>query len=409
LIPSSELQYSPPPPERSLERRLTAPPEVLVFADYYLPGFKAGGPIRTLANIVERLSDDFAFRVVTRDRDEGDTRPYPGVTANTWHSIGKAKVLHLSPDRRGIHTVRAVISEGLYQALYLNSLFSPVFTIQTMILRRAGALPRIPFIVAPRGEFSPGALRLKRTKKSSYLAAARALGLYKGVLWQASSPAEERDIRRWCGETASVFVAPDIAVTTPVRPELAHKTKHPGRIKIAFVARIARMKNLDGVLQMLSWATGRIELNVYGPISDQSYWNACRKMIAALPSTVSVHYYGAISHERVANVLAANHLFLMPTLGENYGHAIVEALLSGCPVLISDRTPWRDLEARQAGWDIPLERPDLLQRALQACIDMDDGTYQRWSQSARAFGTSLVEQDTATDRVRALFQLALAQ
>ncbi|MNY40193.1 hypothetical protein D3C86_1749200 [compost metagenome] len=44
----------------------------------------------------------------------------------------------------------------------------------------------------------------------------------------------------------------------------------------------------------------------------------------------------------------------MPTHGENYGHAIAEALSAGTPVLISDATPWRGLQQEGVGWDIPL-------------------------------------------------------
>lgn len=407
MLSSSELR-SGPPQNKSSERRAAAPAEILVFADYYLPGFKAGGPIRSLANIVERLGDVFSFRVVTRDRDEGDTEPYAGIYPNIWHSIGKAKVLHLSPDRRDARTMRAVIADGHHRVVYLNSLFSPVFTIQTMALRRAGVLPRIPFIVAPRGEFSPSALRLKRTKKVSYLAAAKALGLYKDVLWQASSAAEERDIRRWCGEAASVFVVPNVAASNAGVPPGRPESKQCGQIKIAFVSRVARVKNLDMALQILNRVRGRIEFNIYGPINDQVYWNSCAKTISTLPSNVSVHYHGAINNERVAEVLGANHLFLLPTLGESYGHAIVEALSAGCPVLISDRTPWRHLEGRQVGWDIALESPDLFQRALQTCIDMDDPTYQHWSDNARAYATSLVDQDVGTKRIQTLLERALA-
>lgn len=36
--------------------------KILTLADYYLPGYKAGGPIRTLANMVDMLGDEFKFR-----------------------------------------------------------------------------------------------------------------------------------------------------------------------------------------------------------------------------------------------------------------------------------------------------------------------------------------------------------
>ena len=48
-----------------LDRR----PTVLIFADHYLPGFKAGGPIRTINNLIEALGDTFRLLVFTRDRD----------------------------------------------------------------------------------------------------------------------------------------------------------------------------------------------------------------------------------------------------------------------------------------------------------------------------------------------------
>lgn len=57
---------------------------ILAFVKYYLPGYKTGGPLRTLEHMVAQLGGDFLFRVVTSDRDAGDTWPYPGVTVERW-------------------------------------------------------------------------------------------------------------------------------------------------------------------------------------------------------------------------------------------------------------------------------------------------------------------------------------
>src|SRR5690349_17506499 len=59
-------------------------PVVLVPCDYYLPGYKAGGPIRTVSALVERLSDEFQFAVVTRDRDLDESAPLSGIEPNVW-------------------------------------------------------------------------------------------------------------------------------------------------------------------------------------------------------------------------------------------------------------------------------------------------------------------------------------
>jgi glycosyltransferase involved in cell wall biosynthesis len=57
-------------------------------------------------------------------------------------------------------------------------------------------------------------------------------------------------------------------------------------------------------------------------------------------------------------------LFILPTLGENYGHVIVEAWAAGVPVLLSDQTPWRGLSGKRIGWDFPLSSPHLFHQAL---------------------------------------------
>ena len=47
----------------------TEKPLILVICDYYLPGFESGGAMRTIVNMVDRLADEFRFRIVTRDHD----------------------------------------------------------------------------------------------------------------------------------------------------------------------------------------------------------------------------------------------------------------------------------------------------------------------------------------------------
>ena len=62
-----------------------------------------------------------------------------------------------------------------------------------------------------------------------------------------------------------------------------------------------------------------------------------------------------MQNDEVLSALSGHDLFFLPTLGENYGHVIHEALLSGSQVLLSDQTPWRGLTEAGLGWDLPLE------------------------------------------------------
>lgn len=67
---------------------------MLVFVAYYLPGYQSGGPVRSIANFVDHLGDEFHIRIITRDRDALGTEPYAGVVIDHWNTVGKAQVFY---------------------------------------------------------------------------------------------------------------------------------------------------------------------------------------------------------------------------------------------------------------------------------------------------------------------------
>jgi len=380
--------------------------KILTYVGFYLPGYKAGGPIRTVANLVDRLGDELEFKIVTADRDFEDTKPYPKIKINGWNRVGKADVFYMSLSRRSLRDFRRLLCSTEYDVLYLNSFFSPHFTIKPLLLRRLGLIPDRPLIIAPRGEFSTGALGLKSLKKRVYITAAKVLGLYKGVVWQASSEYEEVDIRQWFGSDARVVVAPNLPPVTNASDEpRAVKGKTKGRLKIIFLSRISRKKNLDGALEMLKELNGDVQFNIYGPMEDKTYWAECQKIISSLSKNIKVKYCGSIAHDKVGAVMRGHNLFFFPTLGENFGHVILEALCGGCPILISDQTPWRDLEEKGVGWDLPLGKPDIFQEVLQKCVDMDNEEYVKWSERARKYGLEVTKDDGVVEMNKRLFNL----
>ena len=71
--------------------------------------------------------------------------------------------------------------------------------------------------------------------------------------------------------------------------------------------------------------------------------------------------------------------FLFPTLSENYGHVIVEAITSGCFVILSkDTTPWNDLD-HNGGFLNQLDEQDKWRESIQYIIDMGAEEYHNIS------------------------------
>ncbi len=107
------------------------------------------------------------------------------------------------------------------------------------------------------------------------------------------------------------------------------------------------MERLEGI-------QGKVELTIAGPIEDANYWQECMDTLSQQPN-IEFSQVGSVPHSAIHDLLSKHHIFAPPTLGENFGHAIIEAFDAGLGVLISDRTPWRNLERYGAGWDISLE------------------------------------------------------
>lgn len=365
----------------------TKKPIVLVFVRYYLPGDKSGGPVRTITNLVDHMGGEIEFRIVTSDRDALDKVPYPGVRVDAWNRVGEALVYYVPSAKRTFGRFLRLIKNTPYDVLYLNSFFDPIFTQRPLIARRLGLLPTKPVVIAPRGEFSPGALAIKHWKKVPYQWLASAFGLYGGLIWQASSDQEADHIRRAIGATAR-----NISVTRNLPPLLTgiklqddRPLRDGGPLRLVFVSRITPMKNLAFALRVLAKVNVTVHFDIYGPIEVVSYWRQCQALLARLPPNVLVRYQGAVEHSEVPTVFGSHDLFFLPTRGENYGHVILESLSAGTPVLIANTTPWRNLEEAGIGWDLALDDEQGFVDCIHRASQLSDEALKSWRERVYSF------------------------
>jgi glycosyltransferase involved in cell wall biosynthesis len=387
----------------------SALPRIMVMIDHYLPGHKVGGPVRSVANMVRALSDRFQFWIVTKDRDWLDTVPYPGIKVNAWTQVERAMVYYARPGDLSRLELERIIDEVDPRVIYLNSCFSRS-SLRYLAWRRAALLPDRPVLLSPRGQFSPGALILKRFKKRAYLAAAGRLGLFDGLVWHASSEYEMDDIRRCLGDDCVTQIAPDIpGALSEACPLSSPPVKRAGELRIVFLSRISPKKNLHFLLEMLSAVHGDVQMDIFGPADPESYWLKCQAAMGSLPRNVRVDYRGSLPNDQVAETLSCYHFFVLPTLGENFGHSIFESFSAGCPVLISDQTLWRGLANRSIGWDIPLDDQDQWRSRLRECVDMDNSSYARMSSASKAFAKEWLESSMLIESKTALFDMMMRQ
>ena len=291
--------------------------------------------------------------IVTRDRDLGSNTPYPGIPRDVWVDLGNSKVLYLEPDQINCNYLRRLVNDTPHDVLHLNSYFDSVFTIKLLLLRRLGLITTRGVLLSPRGEFGWGSLSLKYTKKRIYMELSRLAGFYKSIFWHASSSLEAEDmVQALKIDPATVLKAMDLPIKVS---GLALQNDQSGeRLRVVYLARLTREKNLDGALRILQGVRMPIDFDIVGPQEDPYYWDECTALLMQLPNNVRVTYRGVVPPELVFETLANYDLMFLPSHGENYGHVIAEALSVGTRVLISTLTPWHALESDGVGWEVDL-------------------------------------------------------
>ncbi|MGJ7546063.1 glycosyltransferase [Variovorax sp. LT1R16] len=346
------------------------------------------------------LGDEFEFLVLTGDRDLGEKSPYSSVSIGKWTAVGKAKVFYANSGKGYFIDVIRQIRTNKIDILYLNSFFSfrsSIFPILVAkIFRR-----NLPIVLAPRGEFSEGALAIRSSKKNIFLGVVKCLRIYRGVVWQASTDHELKDVSRVIGVDANCRVA--INISLPKDEVLLPACREGGVFKIIFLSRISRKKNLLGAINMLYGMRGRVCLDVYGPKEDIGYWDECFDAASKLPVNVDFKYCGEAVPEDVSGILARYDLFFFPTYGENFGHVIAEAVSVGLPVLISDLTPWRNLEEIGLGWDVSLAEPEVFLKHIEDCCEMPMEAYLQWRRSIRQWARDNLGNEEVMEANRNLF------
>lgn len=395
-----------------IESTIHTRPKVLCFIDYYLPGLRAGGPIRTIQNLVSQLNEEFDFYIVTRAHDFLEKTPYENIIINQWNNFENSKVFYASNSMLSARGIINLLDKTPHDILYLNSFFSSVMTFTPLVIRYFKKNYNKPVILAPRGEFSEGALQLKKYKKRIYIIFANKLrGIYRNLIWQASSSNELIDIKRTLTNVAfdsNIIIAPDLLPLFESSKINSNKliSRTANQLRIIFLSRICPIKNLDYLIKALIKVNVTVSLTIYGPVEDLEYWLYCKKLIKNLPKNVLVSYKGMVPHNEVLKVFSEHDFFILPTRGENFGHVIHESLISGTAVIISDKTPWKE-DKQGAVIVIPLDKINEWTAKINEIGALSDEKLINLRIAAKSYILNYLQNNSSKNDNRFLFQSAL--
>ena len=372
--------------------------KILIIMGRYLPGYKEGGPVRSTKNLVDQLGNEYDIRVACYDRDSGDKEQYSNIKLFEWNNVGNGLVYYV-PEKG--FTTRVILDlakqvDIIYMWGCLNT-----YTIKILALKRIGIVKN-KVVVASMGLFSPKAFRIKYLKKKIVVSMMNFLGLFRRVYWSVTSEMEKDELQQqvWAKDE-KIYIAEDLPRI--VNSEVIKKAKNPAELKVVWISRIAPKKNLSKAIEILEKCKSSIEFTIYGPIFDEEYWKLCKNKLSNLPPNIKWEWKGNLDSEKVVETLKGYHVFLFPTLGENFGHVIQEALSAGCPCIISDQTPWQDLYEKNAGYVGALDNINGFVQELEKYAAMNQSEYDFYCNSALDYAIQKSQESIKNTGYRKIF------
>ncbi|MGB0418769.1 MAG: glycosyltransferase family 4 protein [Opitutales bacterium] len=371
--------------------------KLFIAIDAYQPGFRFGGPVRSLTNLVDWLGERYEIYIFTKDRDLGDTQGYVDLLANQWVSCGSAKVFYASPDQHSAARARAELAAIAPDVVYLNGLWEGM----TRGLLKA-RLPGARYVIAPRGALGAGALAIKPLKKKLGLLLMRSS--LRGLVWHVTAESEAAEVRKVIGSQESICMAANL-LEQRVGDAISNLplSRSAGPTRLVAFSRLSRKKNFDFLLGCLRSVNSAFSLDIIGPEEDPAYASELKELAKQLGPNQAVHFLGGKSPAELTALLPKYDFFVLPTQHENFGHVFIEAWAAGLPVITSDQTPWRDLQAKGIGWDLPLSKRELWIELLETIIQIQPDELMKLKMQSARFVADLAQQQPL-DAYKRLFE-----
>lgn len=353
--------------------------KVLVVAGAFYPAKKYGGPVVSMDNMCSLLKDDMEFYLIARNHDLGEAKELDNIEEG-WNCRLNCKVYYLKDNELKYDIFLNIFKKVSPDIVYINSLFDASFTLPFLRICKS---QKCHVLLAPRGQLCSGAFK-RKYKKMPYILYLKVAGLVENVYFQSTSEEETESIKKYLKvKEGRIFLLTNIPSIPKVKYEKPEKQMGQG--KFVFLSRIHPKKNLLSAIKYFKTVKGKAIFDIYGPLEDEKYWKECQEEISKLPTNVQVNYCGLVSHDDVHEVFSKYDAFIFPTISENYGHVIAEALMVGTPVILGrGTTPWDDVD-QVAGYVGELSNITYFSECIEKIIWMNDIEYSEFNKMVEEY------------------------
>jgi glycosyltransferase involved in cell wall biosynthesis len=381
-------------------------PVVLIFSEWFYPGYKAGVPVESLLNMISNLKDDFDFRVITTNCDYTEREPYPDLIPGSWQKGPfDIPVYYFDYGKVNGSEIGELITEVNPDVIHINGIYSKFFC--RVPLKFVSGNKKILKIVSVRGMLAPSALAIKSLKKKIYLNLARWNAWFSDVVFHATNEMErEQVLTHFPG--AKVKVAPNVPAKCPDSFSPAEFTGE--KLDLVSVSRIAPEKNILGGIEALAvisqlpeFSHLQISWRIFGPVYDPQYYSRCLALSDKHKTRFSVKFEGPLNPLSINMEVSKAHAFFHPSFAENFGHSVVQGFYAARPVICSRKTPWTDIETQNAGFLFNPDDSSSLSGALARLLKLNPDDFRSACKNAFEYGKRISNNEKVLVLNKSLF------
>lgn len=233
----------------------------------------------------------------------------------------------------------------------------------------------IPYIINPRGDLETERINYDKIKKIKKLIAWNIYGkkLADGAACILVTSEQERDGVRRMGCTAPIAVIPNGIELISFPQSIVHN--HGEKKVLLFLSRVNPIKGIEYLID--AWneidinLRSKWELHIAGNSDPKDYIDTLKKRVQQLNLSENIKFIGPITGNDKITKYQNSNLFILPTLNENFGNVVAEAMMCECPVITTTNAPWGCISEDKCGWWINLSVENI-KNALTEAMSLTD-------------------------------------